>query len=109
MTRVRGVAHFRIEETITISTGRFSAVKRHVRHLQEVIGISPMFRRQRNADTRADIDLVTVYVEWLGNEFDDAIRKRARGLALVGLTALNDGKFVAAEARQHVGFPQEGL
>ena len=33
----------------------------------------------------------------------------ACGFALVGFAALNDGKFVAAEPCQHVGFPQQRL
>src|SRR6202043_1852226 len=40
---------------------------------------------------------------------DDAIGKRTRGFALLGLAALDDRKFVAAEPSQHVGFPQQRL
>ena len=56
-----------------------------------------MLGRQGDADAGADIDLVAVYVEWLRDNLDDTIGKRARGFALVGLVRLNDGELVAAE------------
>ena len=107
--RVGGRAHIRIEEAIAVAAGGFGAVERHVRHFQQAVGIGAVLRRQRNADAGADIDLVAIDVERLGEDLDDAIGKRAGGFALTGLAALNDGKFVAAEPCQHVGFPQQRL
>ena len=73
------------------------------------VGIGAVLRRQRNADAGADIDLVAVDIERLGDNLDDAVGQRAGGFALTGLAALDDGEFVAAEPRQHVGFPQQRL
>ena len=65
-----------------------------------------MFGAQGNADAGCDIDLVAFYREWPGDDFNDAICKRARGFALIVFAVLNDREFVASQPGQYVGFPE---
>jgi hypothetical protein len=62
-----------------------------------------------NADTCRDVDLVAFYFERPGDDLDDTVCKRTRGLALVVLAVLNDREFVAAQPCQYVGFAQRCL
>ena len=68
-----------------------------------------MFGRKRDADARGDIDFIALNIEGLRDDIDDTIGKRAGRFTLVIVTVLDDGKFVAAQARQHIGLPQRCL
>src|SRR6202034_4639406 len=48
-------------------------------------------------------------IKWPGNGVDDPKRERNRRLVLIGRVLLDDGKFVATQSREHVGFPGGGL
>ena len=100
-------AHLWTEETVAIPAGQFSTIERHVRHLQETIGVGCMVGRQRNSDARRNVKPCAIDIERFGESFGDAVGELARRLPLVGLARLNDGELVAAEPRQHIGFPQK--
>ncbi len=68
-----------------------------------------MLGRKRDADARGDVDFIAVNIEGLRDDIDDTVGKSAGRFTLVIVTVLDDGKFVAAQARQHIGFPQRCL
>ena len=68
-----------------------------------------MLRGQHNTDAGAEIGPVAVEIERLRNGSDDPKRERNGSLVLIGPALLDDCKFVTAQSRQHVGFPDRGL
>ena len=65
-----------------------------------------MLGRQCYPDTGADFDAVARQLKRFGNEFRNASREIERTAALIVARGLDDGEFVAAEPRQHVGGAQ---
>ena len=77
------------------------SVKRHVRFLQQLVGIDPVHRCHRNADRSADVDAMTIDFERIFQRSGEPLRKPLG--VLVALCAdLQHDELVAAEARDHV-------
>ena len=106
VARVDLRGHLRIEEVEAVAAGRFGAIEREVGLLQQLVRVDAVLRRERDADAGADAHLAAVELERLGDQLDDPHGQHDGGLALIRLAALQDGEFVAAEARQHVGLAQ---
>src|SRR5215475_7517903 len=68
-----------------------------------------MLRRQGNADTCGDVDLIAFNIEGLRDDLDNAACKRAGIIVLVILPVLYDGELVTTQPRQHVGFSKRSL
>ncbi len=85
---------------------RLGAVERHIGVLEQAVRIGGIARRQRNADARADSDLVAFEFIGFADDFEQPLRQRAD---LFGLryVALQNRKFVAAEAGDGVMFAQQ--
>ena len=57
---------------IAISPQIFGVVERKVRHLQEIVGVDSVLRRERYTDAGADADNLAIDGERLGNQIDNA-------------------------------------
>ena len=84
-------------------------IEREIGLLQKIVGMCAVLRRQCDTDTGADADIVLADRERLGDERDDPGGERLGGVGLLGIVELDDGEFVAAEPRQHVGFAERVL
>ena len=74
-----------VEEAVAVPTARFGGVKRHVRHLQQGVRVDPVLRRQRNPNTSANVNFITVDMDRLRNDLDDASGKRSHGVTIISL------------------------
>ena len=92
--------HLRLEEMVGTASIGLGAVKRHIGVAQELIGFAAVGRRHRNADTGANDQLMSLYLEGLGELGDDLAGKLAG--ASRRSVPLHDCKFVPAQARHHV-------
>ena len=98
--------HRFIEDGEAVAARRFRAVERKVGLLQQLLLVAAVIRRDRDADAGADLDAMAGQQERLGDELGDPRRQLGRAGALVLAVLLDDGEFVAAEPRQHVGCAQ---
>ena len=100
---VRGLGQFGLEYPEIVSPAGLRRIQREIRLLQQRLGIGAMLRREGNSDAGPDADPLAVEIEGLLDQPDDPERERDGTLALVLLVFLDDGEFVAAQTRQHVG------
>src|SRR5262249_47134698 len=73
------------------------------------LGVGCMLRCQGNANACGDVDLIAFDIEWLGYDLDNAACQRTGVGMLIIFPVLDDSKLVAAQPRQHVGFPKGSL
>jgi hypothetical protein len=78
------------------------AVESEIGVLDEQVGIGAVARRQRDADAGGDVDALAGDVVGFADRIDDAGSQRL-GLTGVVHVGLDDGEFVAAQARHQVG------
>ena len=83
-------------------------VKRHVGLLQQLVGVDAVDRRHRDADRGADVDAMAIDFERLVQRAGKPLRQPLRVLVALG-AGLQHDELVAAEARDHVAGPDDGL
>ena len=73
----------------------------------QLVGIVTALRKERHTDADPDLDFAVADAEWLGHELDEPLRQ-IRGPRRACDIGGNDGKLVAAEAREGVAFTKGG-
>jgi hypothetical protein len=94
--------HSRLEETVGAPAIRFGPVKRHVRILQQLIGVASIVGRHGNPDASADNHLVPLDDVRSVHNLDKAARK-CRGV-LRFAAYLYNGKLVTPQSGDGVAF-----
>ena len=107
--RIGNLEQLILKEPVLVPSIGLDVVERKVGSLQETLRVRLMFRSQNDTDAGPDIGPVTVEIERLRDGIDDPKRKRNGGLVLIGPALLDDRKFVTAQSRQDIGFPDRGL
>ena len=96
----------RLKEGISTSTGRLRLIQGKIGILQKLIRVTPLAWRQDDADACRGAHFTPEHVMRLANGAQYTLGQ-LRGLHFSGDPRLNDGKFVAAEPRHHIGSAQD--
>lgn len=75
-TRLHCPIHRGLEQPIDTAPVDLGAVQRQVGAFQQPIGIRPVLRRERNTDTGADDDVMSVDLEWSLDQLDPSACRR---------------------------------
>ena len=103
--RLGARVHAGLEEAVGPPPVALGAVQREVRVLQQLVEIQPVARGERDADTGIRGDQVPRAFQRSPDRFINSVNELS-GFRLVLDSALDDGKFVAAEPGRHVGLLQ---
>ena len=106
---IHGRQHLGFEQAEAVSAGFLDRVEREIGHLEQIRAVVGVFRSQRDADAATYGDHVAIEIVGLRNKLNDAGGQTGCALAWLFLARLNDGKFIAAQTGEHVGFTQRGL
>src|ERR1700681_3466485 len=99
--KLRG--HRFIVKGVAVAARRFRTIHRQIGLLEQLLLIAAVLRRHRNPDTGADFDAMARQQEWLGDKSRNAGGETDRSGPLIVALSLDDGEFVAARPRQHIG------
>ena len=93
--------HLSLEEAIDAAAIGLGAVKRHVGILQKLVGLGAVGRRESDADTGIDHDLLAAEIVGRPDRLGDAASQML-GIGGGGDVGLDDGKLVAADTGNSV-------
>src|ERR1700712_5760919 len=63
--------HLRLKDSIAVSSARFRRIECNVSFVEQVFGISPIVRRERDTDASADEHFLVVYLKRLVDSVDN--------------------------------------
>src|SRR6516162_11072450 len=93
--------HFRLEETVLASAICLGAMERHVRILQQIVGVVAVVRADRDPDAPAQQKALPRDLIRFANYLDQS-HGQGRSLLSAGKTWLNDRKLVSSKARRGI-------